>query len=485
MSSIKEKTVSGLIWSFIDIFSNQGITFIVGIILARLLSPYEFGLIGMIIIFIAVSESIVNSGFSNALIRKNNCTEVDYSTVFYFNLFVGIIIFLFLFLSAPLIAKFFNEPQLKNIIRVFGIIIIIDALSLIQRTILIKRVDFKLQTKISLIGTVTSGIIALSFAYNGFGVWSLVFQRLSSRSINTLLLWLWNNWIPLKVFSIESFKELFGFGSKLLLSGLLDTLFNNIYYLVIGKYFSAQNLGYFTRSQEFANIPSLGITGIISRVTYPVLSSLQDDKVALKRNYKMLIRSTMFVTFILMLGMAAIAESMVITLIGEKWRDSIIYLQLLCFVGMLYPLHALNLNMLQVSGRSDLFLKLEIIKKIIAIPIIVIGIFYGVKVMIIGMIISSLISFYLNSFWSGRFINYAMKEQLNDILPSFFFAITTGVIIYFIGFSLNTSIQLILFIQLISGTILVFLFAETLKQKEYIFLKGILFEKLSLKKRRN
>lgn len=437
----------------------------------------------MIIIFISVSESIVNSGFSNALIRKKNCTNTDYSTVFYFNLLIGIIIFLLLFFSAPLIATFFNESQLINIIRVFGFIIIIDALSLIQRTILIKRIDFKLQTRISVIGTLSSGIIALSLAYNGFGVWSLVFQRLSSRLINTLLLWLWNKWVPLKVFSIDSFKELFDFGSKLLLSGLLDTLFRNIYYLVIGKYFSAQNLGYFTRAQDFANIPSQGITGIIGRVTYPVLSSLQDDKVALKRNYKKLIRSTMFVTFILMLGMAAIAESMVITLIGEKWSESIIFLQLLCFVGMLYPLHALNLNMLQVSGRSDLFLKLEIIKKIIAIPTIIIGIFYGIKVMIFGMILSSIISFYLNSFWSGRFINYSMKEQVNDILPSFFFASISGVIVYFIGLSLNTSIQLILLIQLMSGIFLVFLFAEILKQNEYVFLKGILIEKLRFKKR--
>jgi teichuronic acid exporter len=475
--SLKQKTVSGLLWSFIDQFANLGITFIAGIILARLLSPREFGLIGMITVFIAVSESFINSGFSSALIRKKDCTNTDFSTVFYFNLAAGVLFFFLLFFSAPAIAGFFNEPQLEAIVQVLGIVLIIDSLTLIQRTILTKRIDFKLQARISVIASLGSGIIAITMAFNGFGVWSLVAQRLSRQGLNSLFLWLWNRWKPLLVFSTQSFKELFGFGSKLLVSGLIDTLYRNIYYLVIGKFFSAQDLGYYTRADHFKNLPSQNLNNIISRVTYPVLSSMQDDKPRLKANYQKLIRSTMLITFVLMLGMAAVAEPMIITLIGEKWRPSIIYLQMLSFVGMMYPLHALNLNMLQVSGRSDLFLKLEIIKKILAVPTIIIGVIWGIKIMIIGMMLNTLITYYLNSYWSGRFIGYSFREQVKDILPSFGLALMMAAGVFMLGLALPFNYLLTLIIQMIAGAAFVFLFCEGTKFKDYIFVKEIVFEK--------
>lgn len=484
MTDLKQKTVSGLLWSFIDQFANLGITFIIGIILARLLSPKEFGLIGMIAIFIAVSESFINSGFSQALIRKKNCTDTDYSTVFFFNLATGILFFLILFFTAPIIAHFFKEPILEPMVKVLGIVLIIDSLTFIQRTILTKRIDFKLQARISVIASVGSGIIAIYMAFIGFGVWSLVAQRLSRQALNSLFLWLWNRWKPLLVFSIQSFKELFGFGSKLLASGLIDTLYRNIYYLVIGKYFSAQDLGFYTRADNFRNLPSQSLNGIISRVSYPVLASIQDDVPQLKSKYKILIRSTMFITFVLMLGMAAVAEPMIHTLIGAKWEPAIIYLQMLCFVGMMYPLHALNLNMLQVQGRSDLFLKLEVIKKIIAIPTIVIGVFFGIKIMIVGMMVNTLIAYYLNSYWSGVKIGYSFKQQVKDILPSFFLALTMGVAVYFIGLLLPFSYPLILLIQIVSGGLFVLVISEVTKFRDYIFAKQLVLEKIhSIKKR--
>lgn len=476
--SLKQKTVSGLLWSFIDQFANLGITFIAGIILARLLSPQEFGLIGMITVFIAVSESFINSGFSSALIRKKVCTDTDYSTVFYFNLVVGILFFIILFISAPAIAAFFNELQLKAIVQVLGVVLIIDSLTLIQKTILTKRVDFKLQAKISIIASVVSGVIAIYMAYSGYGVWSLVAQRLLKQGINSLFLWIWNRWRPLFVFSIESFKELFGFGSKLLVSGLIDTLYRNIYYLVIGKFFSALELGYYTRADGFKQIPSQNLNGIIGRVSYPVLASIQDDKPRLKSHYQKLIRSTMLVTFVLMLGMAAVAEPMVITLIGEKWRPSIIYLQMLCFVGMMYPLHALNLNMLQVLGRSDLFLKLEVIKKILAVPTIIIGVFWGIKIMIAGMMVNTLIAYYLNSYWSGRFIGYSFGEQVKDIIPAFMLALGMAIPVYLAGIFLPFSYLVILIIQIILGAILVFGMSEIMKNRDYLYIKQIFVEKL-------
>ena len=362
--TLKQKTISGLKWSFIDNTANIGLSFIIGIILARLLSPQEFGLIGMITIFIALASSFVNSGFSQALIRKQNCSQTDYSTIFYFNLIVGVVFYLLLFFTAGNISSFFNEPLLKPMVRVLSLGIIINALTLIQSTRLTKQINFKLQTKISIISTVISGAVGIVMAYRGFGVWSLIAKTIIGYFLTSVFLWYWNKWKPSFIFSISSFKELFSFGSKLLVSGIIDTIYRNVYYLVIGKYFSAVELGYYTRADQFQALPSSNLQGIIGRVSYPVMATIQDDIPRLREAYTKLIRSTMLITFVLMLGMAAIARPMILTLIGENWEPCVIYVQMLCFVGMFYPLHALNLNMLQIQGRSDLFLRLEIIKKI-------------------------------------------------------------------------------------------------------------------------
>ncbi len=476
--SIKQKAVNGFIWSGIDNFANLGIQFTVGIILARILTPHEFGLIGILMTFVAISQSFVNSGFSQALIRKKDCSNVDYSTVFYFNLVIGVVFYFLLFSISGLISDFFDEPQLKDIIKVFSIIIVIESLTIIQRTILTKRVDFKLQAKISIISTTVSGIISIIMAYNNFGVWSLVALHVGIRSLNSLFLWLWNRWKPLLLFSKQSFKELFAFGSKLMISGLIDTVYRNVYYIVIGKYFSAQALGYYTRADEFKRAPADNLSVIISRVSYPILASMQDDIPRLRSNYKKLIRSTMLFTFVLVLGMAAIAEPMIITLIGEKWRPSIIYLQMLSFVGMMFPLQALNLNMLQVCGRSDLFLKLEIIKKILAVPVIIIGVIWGIKIMIVGMILNSFVAYYLNSYWSGKFIGYSLKQQVVDILPSFFLALSMSVSVYILGLVLPFNYLWILITQIVAGATFIFLFCEISQFKDYIFVKKILLEKI-------
>ncbi len=476
--SLKQKTIAGLTWSFIDSFVGQGIIFIVGIILARILSPREFGLVGMLTIFIAVSESFINSGFSSALIRKKECTQTDYSTVFFFNLAVGTFLFVILFFSAPFIGEFFSEPELTAIVRVFSIVLIIDSLTLIQRTTLTKRIDFKLQARISIIAATGSGVVAIYMACTGWGVWSLVTQRLSREGINSLLLWLWNKWKPIWTFSKDSFKELFGFSSKLLISGLIDTIYNNVYFLVIGKFFAAQELGYYTRADQFKSLPSQNLNNIIIKVSYPVLSSIQDDIPRLKETFKKIIRSTMLVTFVLMLGLAAVAEPMILTLIGKKWEPCVIYLQMLCFVGMLYPLHALNLNMLMVKGRSDLFLRLEIIKKALAVPVIVIAIFLGIKSMIFGMILLSLIAYYLNSYWSGRLIGYSLIAQVKDILPSFMIAALMSMIVFIEGMLFKLTPLPMLIVQITTGAILTVGMCEMFRFKDYLYIKEIVNEKL-------
>ena len=477
MSSLKQKTISGLTWSFIDNFSNIGIQFIIGIILARILSPKEFGLIGMITVFISISQSFIDSGFSNSLIRKNNCTQKDYSTVFYFNLIIGVVFYTLLFFLAVPISNFFNEPKLIEIIRILGIVLIISSFSIIQRAILTKRVDFKLQTKISIISSIVSGAIAIYMAYSGYGVWSLVWKTIVATLTTSTLLWFWNNWYPQFIFNFKVFGEHFKFGYKLLLSGLINTLYLNVYYLIIGKFFSAVELGYYTRAEQFSNLPSSNITGVINRVSYPVLSQLQDEPLKLKSGYKKLIKTTMFISFVLMIGMAAIAKPLILTLIGVKWASSIIYLQLLCFSAMLYPLHALNLNILNVKGRSDLFLKLEIIKKIVAIPIIFVVIFLGVKAMIFGFIILSFAAYFLNAHWSGKLINYSIKEQILDIIPSFLLSLFMGLIVFSLEYVVPLKPLYLLLLQFSLGAFLTIFFSKLFKLEGYMEIKEIIISK--------
>lgn len=353
--SLRNKTVKGVSWSFADNIITNGVSFIVGLVLARLLTPAEYGLIGIITIFISVFNSIVDSGFSNALIRKNDARDVDYNTVFIVNLLLSVTLFFLLFLGSPAIGRFFNEPQLVPLSRVMGSIVIINAFAIIQRTILVKKVDFKTQTKVSLISSITSGFVGIGMALYGFGVWSLVGQQISRQLLNTVFLWVYSLWWPRIQFSIQSFKELFGFGWKLLVSGLIDTVWREIYQVVIGKFYSTATLGQYTRAQQFSSIFSSNITSVVQRVSYPVLSSIQDDRERLKMAYKKVIKVTMLVTFSCMLGLAAIAKPMILVLIGEQWMPCVPYLQIICFSMMLYPLHAINLNMIQVQGRSDSF----------------------------------------------------------------------------------------------------------------------------------
>jgi O-antigen/teichoic acid export membrane protein len=386
-----------------------------------------------------------------------------------------------LLVSAGSIAGFFSQPELVRIVPVLGLGVVVNAFSIIQTTQLTKRIDFKLQTRVSAVSSVLAGIIAVVLALRGFGVWSLVVLTLAKSILNTLFLWLWNDWKPSLVFDRSSFKELFGFGSKLLLVGLIDTTYRNIYLAVIGKFFSAADLGFYTRADQFKQLPSKNLTTVIQRVSYPVLSSIRGDVSVLKAAYKKLIKSTMLISFVLMIGLAAVAEPMVMTLIGEKWLISAEYLQLLCFGGMLYPLQALNLNMLNVQGRSDLFLRLEIIKKALAVPIIIVGINYGIKVMIIAMIFNSLISYYLNSYWSGRLIGYSMLEQVSDILPSFMLAFAVGLAVFFTGHLIAASPIITLAVQILVGALLTIGLAELIHLDSYIYMKRTVLDKIRRK----
>lgn len=469
---IKKKAIKGVGWSFADNLLNQGVTFLVGLILARLLSPEEYGLIGIIVIFIAIFNSIVDSGFSNALIRKNDADEIDYNTVFITNMALSVILFCIMFFSAPLIADFFDQPLLIPLTKVMASVVIINAFAIIQRTLLVKKVDFKTQTKVSAIASITSGIVGISMALADLGVWSLVGQQLSRQFLNTLFLWIFAKWYPKFQFSIKSFQSLFSFGWKLMVSGLIATIWNEIYQVIIGKFYSPATLGQYSRAHQFGAVFSTNLTTVVQRVSYPILSEIQNDLTKLKNGYKRIIKVTMLISFTLMLGLSVVAKPLILTLIGEPWLPCVPLLQLMCLRMMLYPLHSLNLNMLQVQGRSDLFLKLEIIKNIVSIGPLLLGIFVSIYWMLAGSVITSVFNYFLNAYYSGPFLKYGINEQIKDILPSFGIAISMAVPVYVMSFiPINPAILLLL--QILVGAIITISFCELTKRPEYMELKSI------------
>lgn len=474
---LKDKTVKGVGWSAADSLLGQGITFLVGLVLARLLGPSEYGLIGIVTIFITVFNAIIDSGFSQAVIRKKEANNDDYNTMFITNLVLSIVMFLVLFFSAPAIAKFFERPELVSLTRVMGVIMIINALSITQNTVLTKRIDFKTKTKASLISAILSGVVGIAMAFGGYGVWALVGQQITKQLTNTICLWVFNRWWPNFRFNKSSFSYMWGFGWKLLVSGLLDTTWNQLYQVVVGKFYSPATLGQYSRSKEYASIFSSNINTIVGRVSFPVLAEIQDDKTRLVSAYRRIIKTTMFVTAICMISMGAIADPMIYCLIGPQWHQAATFLPYICVSLSLLPLHAINLNMLKVQGRSDLFLKLEIIKKFIAIGPICLGIFVDIYWMVAGSVITGFISFFLNSHYSGKFLGYSSWMQLKDIAPSYGLAFLIALSVYFLKY-LPFSYWVILPIQIVVGMVVFFVFVHCKKVQEYEELKGMMMPML-------
>lgn len=464
--SLKDKTIKGTMWSAADAFLGQGVSFLVGIVLARLLSPDEYGLIGICLIFNSVLNGIVDSGFSNALIRKKDCTDDDYNTMFLTNLGFSIVLYGLLFVCSPLVALFFGRQELTALVRATGLLLFFNALSITQVTILTKRIDFKTKTKASLISAILSGIVGIAMAYAGFGVWALVGQMLSKQLLYTLCLWVLNKWWPTLKFSFSSFRYMWGFGWKLLVSGLLNNIWNQLYQVVVGKFYSPATLGQYTRSHEYANIFSSNLTTIIQRVSYPVLSEIQDDKQRMVEGYRKVIKMTMFVTAICMISLGAVAEPLIYCLIGPQWHEAATYLPLICISMSLYPLHAINLNMLQVLGRSDIFLYLEIIKKVIGLVPIFIGIFVDIYWMLVASILIGFVSLYLNSWYTGKALGYTFWKQLRDIAPSFGIAFAIAISVFFFKY-LPISNWVILPIQIVVGVVVCIIACRKSQLEEY------------------
>lgn len=476
---LKSKTLSALVWSFGERFALQIVQFSIGIILARLLSPSDFGLIGMLSLFLAVSQSIIDSGFTSALIRKADRSEIDYSTVFYFNILVGLLLYAMLFFSAHHIADFYNAPLLKPLTRITGLTLLINSISVVQRARLMVAVDFKTLAKASFISVLAGSIIATYMAFSGYGVWTLAVQSVVTSGAGTLCICFFSRWIPLREFSLQSFRELYAFGSKLLLSGIIDTIYNNAFTIVIGRKFSAQMLGYYSRADQFVQLPSSNVAGVLARVTFPLLSSVQHDDMRLRELYRKYLRISSFIIFPLMVFLAALSKPLIELLLSEEWLPVIPLMQALCFAMMLYPVHAINLNLLQIKGRSALFLRLEILKKIIGVCLLIITIPLGVFAMCVGRILSSAICLLVNTHYTGHLLNFGFISQVKDLYPHFLISLLSGICVWGWTFICSNSL-LALVVGFIIG-VSVYSFFHYIRKSQELFVICDLIRKSCLK----
>lgn len=463
--TLKQKTFHGIIWSAIERFSVQGIQFIIMIVMARVLMPSDYGMIGMLSIFMALGQTIIDSGFSNALIRKLDRNESDYSTVFYFNIIVGIILYLLLYLLSPYIAKFYNKPELIHLTKISALNLFFNSLSVVQRAKFTIQLNFRTQAKASLSAVLISGIVGISMAYLGYGVWALVWQSVLNSCIGTIMFWFLSRWSPKRKFSLQSFKSLFDFGSKLLVSGILQTIYRNIYSLVIGKKFTSSDLGYFTRAEQFAQYPSSNLTGIVQRVSYPVLSEIQHDSERFIYIYRKFLRLSGYIVFPLMIGVASIAHPLVNCLLTEKWNFTVLLLQILCFAYMWYPIDAINLNLLQVKGRSDLFLKLEIVKKIIGVVTLMLTIHLGIIAICYGLVFSSIMELVVDTYYTKKLINFGLWEQMKNLIPAIIYSLSMGGVILLIIHFIDSNIMKI-FCGIVIGIMYYFLVSYFTKSQD-------------------
>lgn len=462
-------------WTLIRQFSLQIFAFIQGVILARLLDPSDYGLIAMTTFFFAVTGCFTDSGFATALIRKKNRTKVDYSTVFVTNVCLTAFFAALLCICSPLIAKFYNQPILTSIVCANACLLFLNSFLAIQNTKLTIDLDFKAQNLIRMTTNIIIGLATIAMAFMGFGIWSLIWPNFLLPILNGTMYWKRMHWFPGIKFSWKSWKEFFSFGSKMLVSNLISTTFDNLYPLVIGKKFNATQLGYYTRAQGYADLPSYTLLTVLGPVAFPILCEIQDDKERLAQAYRRLIRVSAYIVFPMLMGLAALAKPAIIALVTDKWAPSIPYLQILCFAFMWYPIHRLNLDLLQVKGRSDLFLRLEIIKKAMSVIILIISIPFGLIYMCIGMVVSSVLCFGINTYYAGKLIDVGFLKQLADILPSFIYAISMGAIVYAANLFI-TNIYMELIVGLIIGVSFYLSISILFKSSELDYLKLIINE---------
>lgn len=413
--NLKYQTKKGLYWKFAEQFSNYGIQFAIGIFMARMLSPEDYGLTALPAVFMAISGIFVSGGFGTALVRKPELTEKDLSTAFYYSMGVGIVCYILLFITSPWIADFYNAPVLVPLMRVTALSFLYSPLGTGQSVILQRRLDFKTPTKVSVVCRILSGVIGIVMAYTGYGVWALVISGFISGIVGQVITFWVVQWYPKAGWSKESFRYLWGYGNKMMGSFLISTIYENIAPVIIGKYFSPTQLGIYNRAQGYAQMPSQNVTGTLKSVTFPVLSKIQNDDERLARSYRKMLRVSAFIVFPLMMMLAALARPLILVFITEKWEPCIILLQIMCLSMMWYPIHAINLNLLEVKGRSDLFFRLEILKRGVGICVLCCSLPMGLEAFCWGGVVGSMFSLFINTYYTGKLIHVGYIRQMRDL----------------------------------------------------------------------
>ena len=448
--NLKKKTLMGLIWQYAEKCGTQVVNFVVSVILARLLTPADYGLIGLITVFISIALVFARSGMGQALVQKKDANDEDFSTVFYFSLAVSVAMYAILFLFSPLIANSYNEPELIPIIRVLGVTIIIGAVYSVQQAKVQREMDFKKFFYATLVGTLLSAVVGIVLAYSGYGVWALVWQQISCQLINILVLFFSVKWRPKLIFSFSKMWGLFNYSWKLLVSGLIDTAYNNMYSLIIGFRYSPSDLGYYNRGKQYPMLIIENVNGSINSVIFPVLSKMQDEKERFKATVRRSMKTSTYIIFPLMAGLAAVAEPLVRIMLTDKWLPAVPFIRFCCFTYAFWPVHTANLQAVKALGRSGIYLQLEGIKKTIGIVILIVTLPYGLTAMMFGRCIATISSSIINAFPNKKLIDYSYIEQIMDMLPSIILSVIMCVAVLLVG-TLNINLYLLLGLQIIVG----------------------------------
>lgn len=461
--------ISNLIWKFSERMLAQVVTFFVSIVLARLLSPAEYGTIALVMVFITIADVFANAGFGNALIQKLHVDNIDYSSVLYFSLGISFIVYGILFVSAPYIADFYNSQILCSVLRILGLRVPIAAFNSVQQAYVSKNMLFKRFFFSTLFGTLLSGVVGCVMAYNGFGIWSLVGQYLTNIIVDTTVLWFTVRWRPNLVFSFERVKTLFSFGWKLLVSSLLDTGYQQLRSLVIGGKYTSSDLAYYNRGQQYPQLIVTNVNTSISSVLFPAISQNQENLEVVKNMTRRAIKTSSYIMWPLMFGLAVISKPLVSWMLTDKWLPCVPYLQIACFTYAFWPIHTANLEALKAIGRSDLFLKLEIIKKIIGLVLLIGSMNYGVMAIALSMIISTILSSFINAYPNSKILKYSYIDQIKDMMPSILLSLFMSIVIYPINVIINNSLLLIIVQVLIGGMIYVLL-SRILKLESFMYI---------------
>lgn len=470
---MNNNVVKNFLWRFFERCGAQFVTLIVSIVLARILTPSDFGTVSLIMVFTTILQVFVDSGLGTALIQKKDADDLDFSSVFYFNFAICLILYLGMFIASPFIAKFYKDISLTPIIRVISLTIVMSGVKGIQQSYVSRNMLFKKFFFATLGGTLFSAILGIGMAYAGFGVWSIVAQQLSNTAIDTLILWITVDWRPKRMFSWQRLKSLLSYGWKLLVSSLLDTIYNNLRNLIIGKIYTSSDLAYYNQGDKFPKVIVMNINASIDSVLLPSMSGEQENKERVKSMTRRAIKTSTYIMAPLMMGLLFCAEPIVRLLLTDKWLPCVPYLRIFCFTYMFWPIHTANLNAIKAMGRSDLFLRLEIIKKVVGLILLFITMRISVMAMAYSLIFSGILSQIINSWPNWKLLNYNYLEQLRDILPSICISVFMGVCVYFIGFlSLPTLLQLI--IQVIVGAIIYIVASIVLKLEEFNYLFGMI-----------